>query len=181
MENIDLTIFFFLHNLPRNLGIGDDYVIFFAHYVAFILIAVLIFYLLTRRGTLTDKLLTGFVILLGGYLSRYGVGTPIRYVSERSRPFLTHDINELFIVNSYSFPSGHSTFFFGISTVVYCFNKQLGIFFYIATICMTTARVMAGVHYPSDIIAGAIIGIIVGKLTHKYLYPTLKKYFNIEN
>ncbi|MSU74707.1 phosphatase PAP2 family protein, partial [Candidatus Kaiserbacteria bacterium] len=41
--------------------------------------------------------------------------------------------------------------------------------FYIATILMTISRVVAGIHYPSDIIAGALIGIAVAYTTFYFV------------
>ena len=55
--------------------------------------------------------------------------------------------------------------------------KKLGKFFYVATILMTLARIAAGVHYPSDILAGMIIGIACGWFTFKYITPLLKVFF----
>ncbi|PIY74247.1 MAG: hypothetical protein COY85_03785, partial [Candidatus Portnoybacteria bacterium CG_4_10_14_0_8_um_filter_40_50] len=41
------------------------------------------------------------------------------------------------------------------------YNKKLGLWFLGASIFMSLARVVAGVHYPLDILGGAIVGILV--------------------
>ena len=74
---------------------------------------------------------------------------------------MTYDINYLIDKNDWSFPSGHSTFFFALAATVYFYNKKWGWWFFLAAIIINISRVIAGVHYPSDILGGAIIGILV--------------------
>jgi undecaprenyl-diphosphatase len=171
--NFDTNLFFFFNNLAGQSKAVDFIIIFFAHYLAFILIGIMVAYILFHNHPFKEKVATGISALLAGWIARYGIGTPIRFLWHRPRPFLSHHVHQLLSENSYSFPSGHSTFFFAFSTIVYFHHKKLGIFFYAATVCMTIARIMAGVHYPSDILAGAVIGITCGWLTCKYISPRL--------
>jgi membrane-associated phospholipid phosphatase len=65
-----------------------------------------------------------------------------------------------------SFPSSHATNHFGAAVFIYCTLKQyLGnwsylFFIWAASICY--AQVYVGVHYPTDVLGGAIIGSIIG-------------------
>mgnify|MGYP001558745976 FL=1 len=77
-------------------------------------------------------------------------------------------MHQLLTESSWSFPSGHATFFFALATAVYFYNKKWGIGFFIATIFITVSRVIAGIHYPSDIIGGAFIGILVAYATYYF-------------
>jgi undecaprenyl-diphosphatase len=70
-------------------------------------------------------------------------------------------------VNEQSFPSGHASFAFGLATIVYFYNKKWGIAFFVMAILISTARVFTGVHWPSDILAGATVGIFSGWLINK--------------
>lgn len=171
--NLDLSIFFFLNNIAGKSTIIDSVIVFFAYYLAFILVGIMVLYILFNDHSFKEKIVTGVLILLAGLIARWGVTEPIRWLWNRPRPFLSHQVHQLLTENSYSFPSGHSTLFFAFSTIIYFHYKRLGIFFYIATICMTIARIMAGVHYPSDIVAGAVVGITCAWLTCKYLNPLL--------
>ena len=42
------------------------------------------------------------------------------------------------------------------------FNKRWGIAFFIVGVITGIARVMAGIHYPSDILVGFLIGSLIG-------------------
>ena len=82
----------------------------------------------------------------------------------RPRPFVALSIKNLLVENSYSFPSHHATFFFTMATVIYLYDKNWEEDFYCCfNYCLS--RVVAGIHYPSDILGGMIIGILVGYLT----------------
>jgi len=79
--------------------------------------------------------------------------------------------------NFQSFPSGHAIFFFALSAVAYSFNKKLGIFFLICSIIMGIARIFVGVHWPSDILGGAVLGIMVGAVISR-LYIKNKNFID---
>ncbi len=70
---------------------------------------------------------------------------------------------------NWSFPSGHAAFFFALSTAVYFYNKKWGVFFFIASSLLSIGRIMGGVHYPSDILGGAIIGVLCAYLVRRYI------------
>ena len=67
---------------------------------------------------------------------------------------------------------------FAFAFAIYLYNKKWGIWFLFATLLMTTARVIAGVHYPSDILGGMIVGVMVAYLAFRYLEPVFKKIIN---
>lgn len=66
--------------------------------------------------------------------------------------------------NSASFPSGHATFFFAIGTVLYMYNKKAGVVFLAGSALIGVARILAGLHWTSDIVGGALIGVASGVL-----------------
>jgi undecaprenyl-diphosphatase len=82
----------------------------------------------------------------------------------------------------YSFTSSHATNHFGIATFLfatlgsYFENWKYLLFVWASLICY--AQVYVGVHYPLDVIMGAILGYIIGSLVYKayqqldHLYPT---------
>jgi len=55
---------------------------------------------------------------------------------------------------------------FAVATMVFFKNRTLGTVMYMLAIMTGFGRVMAGVHWPSDIIGGAILGILVALAIH---------------
>lgn len=77
----------------------------------------------------------------------------------------------------YGFISGHATNFFGFATLTaFIFkNRIYSIVIFIWAACIAYSRVYLGVHFISDILAGAISGIVIGYLTYR-IYLLLIKY-----
>lgn len=79
----------------------------------------------------------------------------------RPRPFTIHDVNQLISLhfqNTKSFPSDHTAIAFAVATTVCFFYPRAGIAALITAALIGIARVFVGVHYPFDILAGAVVG-----------------------
>jgi undecaprenyl-diphosphatase len=173
--NLDILLFFFLSNFAGQNRAIDFVIVFFAQYLSFVLFGLMVLYILFYPSPKKKKkIMIVFLATLAGIIARFGITELIRLFWHRPRPFLSHHVYQLLNETSYSFPSGHSAFFFAFSTMIYFYHKRLGYFFYVATVVMTVARVMAGAHYPSDIVGGAIVGTLSAWFTYKYIYPKLR-------
>ena len=111
-----------------------------------------------------------------GLVVRFGVAELIRAFYDRPRPFeILPDIRQLVShEGGGSFPSGHAAFFFALAAVVGRYYPKTSIAFYVAALSLSGARVIAGIHWPSDILGGAVIGIAVGLLAHQLIQKYLK-------
>jgi len=90
-------------------------------------------------------------------------------VWKRPRPFISHQseilmpITQGLKVDPISFPSGHTYIAFAIATSVFLYgHKRLGTFLFLIAVFIAIGRIGAGLHYPSDVIAGALLGITSG-------------------
>ena len=153
--SLDLAIFYFLNNLAGNSKVFDFTVIFLAEYLQYFL--VLLFCILVYRSR--EKFYLFWVSVLSVIIARLGIVTIIRFFYHRPRPFLVLQVHQLIAESEWSFPSGHSAFFFALASAIYFYNKKWGIGFFLAAILMNVSRIIAGVHYPSDILGGAVVGM----------------------
>lgn len=86
----------------------------------------------------------------------------------RDRPFVTHPVLQLIphAANA-SFPSDHAVGAFVIASAVWLFRKRDGKLWLLLATGIAFSRIWTGVHYPSDVIAGALIGIATAAGVHR--------------
>lgn len=176
---MNISLFFYLHSLAHKSQWFDYTVSFIAGTSdkVVLLLAVIylgIFFIVHKdwknRGFISwiqESFIIGTSVFLAWLTSFV-----IKIITHVPRPFITYPEIVTLIQHdsSYdSFPSGHSTIFFGLATAIYLYDKRVGTVFYIFAILIAVSRVIAGVHYPIDIIVGAIIGICVSLLVRKGL------------
>lgn len=158
---MDYFLFQKINSLAGQWAYLDAMGIFFAKYFEYIL-AGLVFAVFWRKR---EIILQTF---LAAVIARFGITELIRWLWPRPRPFVENHINLLLDkIDQSSFPSGHAAFFFALSIVVYLYNKKAGIIFFIASFLISISRIFVGVHWPSDILAGAFVGIFSGWLVVK--------------
>jgi undecaprenyl-diphosphatase len=81
------------------------------------------------------------------------------------RPYLTlENILPVIEIPSFSFPSGHAASMAGLAVAVYALNPKWGVILFAMAILTGLSRIVLGVHYPSDVLAGWILGAGVGVL-----------------
>lgn len=159
---MDLYLFHFLNNLAGQSRVFDALIIFLASYLQYFLIFAFFLFLFFDVTIKSEKVRIFLVAAVSVIISRFGTIEFIRFFYHRPRPFMADpNVRHLVFDNSWSFPSGHAAFFFAMATVIYFYNKKWGRGFFIASILITLSRIIAGVHYPSDIIGGAIVGIMI--------------------
>lgn len=66
-----------------------------------------------------------------------------------------------------SFPSGHTLSYFSLATVYSAKYHKLAIPLYGFGVMVGLSRIYLGEHYPSDVLAGAVLGVGIGYLTLK--------------
>lgn len=120
------------------------------------------------------------LVMTGTLCLNGGLTTVMKYGFKRTRPFASYpEIQKLDKAGSYSFPSGHTSSAFAFATSISLAYPK----WYVVAPSFAWAglvgysRMHLGVHYPSDVLVGALIGVGSGFLMHllgkKYLtqYP----------
>ena len=60
-----------------------------------------------------------------------------------------------------SFPSGHATVAFACATMLAATDRRLAIPAFVLAVAVALSRVYVGVHYPFDVLAGAVLGVLL--------------------
>ena len=117
--------------------------------------------LVKRRGlghALGWALLAGLVTFAADAVS-FGV----KDLVHRTRPFDAHpQIHPLYVVHSSSFPAGHAATAFAGATLLSYLAPRAAPLFVLLAAAIGYSRVYVGVHYPGDVAAGALLGVLCG-------------------
>jgi len=96
---------------------------------------------------------------------------------DRARPFVSHPSVHVWGPRSRdaSFPSDHASTAFAIAFAVFLFDRLVGSLFLTAAFVIGIGRVFIGVHYPSDVLAGFLIGLAAALLVVHLLRPLIER------
>ncbi len=175
---MDYFIFQVINNLAGHWAWLDAVGVFLATYFQYFLAAFLLIFLFLGKSK-AEKIRNYWMVglaFLSAAVSRLVFCEIFKLLVSRPRPFEVHQVVQLLSYESgQSFPSGHAAFFFGIAALAYLYCKKyspeysqwLGWIFFVGAFLMGLARIFVGIHYPTDILAGALIGIFTGWLVIK--------------
>jgi len=94
------------------------------------------------------------------------VSAGLQAVIPRSRPHLDPLVS---VPHTHSFLSGHATTGFACATVLGAAVPRLRTPLYLLAALVAWSRVYVGVHYPSDVFAGALLGLATGLIVTRGL------------
>ncbi len=167
-------LFLFFYNFQGRHESLDSIIVFIGDILPFLILLVLGLFLLFHRDSdskikFFPRRSEAFVIFLTSF-SALLVSEFFKNIFKIIRPFdIIPGVENLFVASGYAFPSGHATFFMALALAVYFYHKKIGLFLFISAILIGTFRVIAGVHYPIDILGGFVLGTLIAILFN-YLF-----------
>ncbi len=169
MSELNIQIFYYLNSLASRAEWFDQTVVFVAGYFGIILLLGLLAFLALHRHEKSVGIKNIFVVLSAA-LFAWIIARALKYSLPVPRPFeALPDVNKLLDYGGGdSFPSGHATFFGALAVAVFFYHRTLGMLYIVGALLIGLARVVAGIHFPVDILAGYIIGGAVAYIAYKY-------------
>lgn len=127
----------------------------------FVLYPVLLLYFLLQKDT---ALVRALIVPLDGFI----IVTVLRYLINRKRPYEAFGVEPLIPKDTKgkSFPSRHvfSATIIAMTYLLLSPWKPMGWFLLILAVCLGVVRVISGIHYISDVVAGIVFGVCAGIL-----------------
>lgn len=158
--NIDTDIFRIINNgmqnslfdwlMPLVTSLGNGGAVWLA--------AGLMFLLFRRR----QDGVRGFLLLVLVLVSSFLLSDLLKDIFQRPRPFVGLPDVRLLIPpeESFSFPSGHATTSIACASLIYRIWARAGKWFLAIAVGIAFSRVYVGVHYPLDVLGGALLGYL---------------------
>jgi undecaprenyl-diphosphatase len=162
---LDQRVFQFLYMTAYRNAFWNVFAIFFAEYLPYLMVVAFLVLVYYQNGW-RRKVYLFCEAALAIILSRGIVTEVIRYFYHEPRPFSFYGLAPLFNETSWSFPSGHAAWFFALAMVAWFANRKWGWWYFLLALLMGVARVYAGVHWPIDIVGGAVTGIASALFIH---------------
>lgn len=137
-------------------------------FVVSLLVFGLYFYAVPRDKKINFLVFSGLdlaLTYLTGLLAGRLYNNPRPFVSEHITPLFSH-------VADNGFPSDHILLTGALASIIFCYNRKLGIALYAVALVVGASRVVAGVHHWIDILGALAITILVGTA----VYRTMRKH-----
>lgn len=187
--SFDILSFNTVNGLAGRSDVLDAFLIFCATYLIFLMVATVLAYVAVAwktshfEGRVENLAHVIWAVVIGFLVERV-----IGFLWFRARPFaFLEDVTKLAdrLATEKSFPSSHATLAFALAVGIALHNKRWGRAMLIMAVLVAFGRVAVGVHFPTDVLAGALTGLLAAKLAapvkksiepYLELLPVFRKY-----
>lgn len=159
---IDVSLFYFINHTLSN-SVFDKFFPYITNVKHWYLVYIILWSITFFKGGRIGKIAAVGAIFLIAFSDQFSSNF-LKNLIGRIRPCnVLDDVNALIgCRSSYSFPSSHAVNNFAIAVYFYRLFPKLKWILLISAGIVAFSRPYVGVHYPSDIFAGAIIGSAIG-------------------
>ncbi|MEX0996117.1 MAG: phosphatase PAP2 family protein [Flavobacteriaceae bacterium] len=179
LKSWDAELFIYLNSF--GMESWDGFWLFVTNTATWIPLFLLMFFLIYKVYGLKKGALV-LLYFLGAVLISLALMITTKYFVARVRPSSVPELAELIRAlqkpDSYSFYSGHASSSFVIATfAVLAFRRAYKwvYVFLIFPLLFTVSRIFVGVHYPSDLLVGALIGTFLAYIFYKRCELSLRR------
>ncbi len=131
-----------------------------------VLSLVLMLFKKTRKAGFSMGLALLFGVILGNGILKNVIGRPRPYTLD---PTLSHRLVFGEMTKDFSFPSGHTLASFEAATALFLRHKKWGIAALVLAFFVSISRLFLLVHFPTDLVAGAVLGVLLAILATKVI------------
>ncbi|MBU2445220.1 MAG: phosphatase PAP2 family protein [Bacteroidetes bacterium] len=162
LYSIDVSIFYFINGALAN-PLFDKLMPFITEVKNWYLVYVLLWFIILLKGGKYRIAMAVAMILLITITDQVS-SSLLKNIIERVRPCnALPDVHLLAgCTGSFSFPSSHAVNNFAAAMFFGYFYKHLKWILFSVAAIVALSRIFVGVHYPSDVIGGALIGVVLG-------------------
>ena len=161
---LDARLIIYLNKFSNKNKLRSDVAVLFSTWLLWLLLLV-VYGALWFLGVLREE---RFIVYLGlSLMTSAGVSYILKNMVDRPRPFVRYKLVTALIGDKepyLSFPSSHTAVAVALMVGVLMLGRVIGIplslyiLVSVSALCIGVGRIMVGVHYPVDVIAGAFVG-----------------------
>lgn len=165
MMEINTQIFRAINDLGKEYSFLNPFFVFIADYTVYILIAAVLIYWFTRSKKNRLMVISSLLSVVIAEV----VGKTVSLFHFNYQPFVSlSGVNQLIEKDiGNSFPSDHTIIFFTVCFTFFFFKKKYKYLWIGLALLVGLSRIWVGVHYPADVLTGAITGIAAAYLCYK--------------
>ncbi|MCY9003052.1 undecaprenyl-diphosphatase [Peribacillus frigoritolerans] len=165
LSEMNSNLFRMINNLGTQYTDLNPFFVFIAEYMIFFLVLAVLMFLFSRNNKNRIMVFCAFIALvISEILAKIAGQFHSNYQPFAELP----NVNKLVekAVNN-SFPSDHTIIFFSFCITFWLFKRGWGFLWGILAVLVGISRIWVGVHYPADVLVGAIISIVSAMIVYK--------------